>query len=107
TKEKEFISLNEGSQRVSSLLEEIQSNLLQRAREFQDKNTHIVDDYKEFKNILENKGGLIKAHWDGTEETEQKIKEETKATVRCIPYNEEEEDGKCIYSGKPSKKRVL
>jgi prolyl-tRNA synthetase len=66
-----------------------------------------VDSYDEFKEVLKNKGGFISAHWDGTPETEQAIKDETKATIRCIPFDRAEEEGTCIYSGKPSQGRVL
>ena len=66
-----------------------------------------MDSYEEFKKVLEEKGGFVSAHWDGTPETEEKIKQETKATIRCIPLDAKEEAGKCIYSGKPSNKRVL
>jgi prolyl-tRNA synthetase len=66
-----------------------------------------VDSYDEFKKALNAKGGFIAAHWDGTSETEEKIKQETKATIRCIPLNNKQEEGKCIYSGKPSNQRVL
>ena len=66
-----------------------------------------VDDWDEFRDIMKNRPGFVLAHWDGTRETELKIKEETKATIRCIPFDAETEEGKCIYSGKPSGKRVL
>jgi prolyl-tRNA synthetase len=69
--------------------------------------THKVDSYEEFKKVLDEKTGFVFAHWDGTPETEEKIKNETKATIRCIPLNNPLEDGKCIYSGKPSTQRVL
>ena len=72
-----------------------------------EENTYSVDTYDEFKDIIENKGGFVLAHWDGSAETEQKIKNETKATIRCIPLDATEEEGKCIYSGKPSNKRAL
>jgi prolyl-tRNA synthetase len=89
------------------LLEEIQKNLFNKALDY--RNTHIteVDTYENFKSVLETKGGFISAHWDGTNETEAKIKEETKATIRCIPLEMKEEEGVCVYSGKPSKQRVL
>ena len=72
-------------------------------------NSHIteVNSYDEFKDLLETKGGFFSAHWDGTPETEACIKEETKATIRCIPLDSKEEEGVCMYSGKPSKRRVL
>ena len=69
--------------------------------------THTVDSFNEFKRLLDEEPGFILAHWDGTPETEEKIKEETKATIRCIPLNNIKEEGLCIYSGKPSKQRVL
>jgi prolyl-tRNA synthetase len=92
---------------VKNLLSEIQDSLYSKALAFRDQSTVKVDDYNSFKEILDKKGGFILAHWDGTSETEGKIKEETKATIRCIPINNEQEEGKCIYSGKPSKQRVI
>ena len=92
---------------VDDLLNEIQQNIFQRALAFREANTFKVDDYNEMIDILNNKGGFISAHWDGTPETEEKIKEETKATIRCMPLNSESSEGKCIVSGKPSKQRVL
>ncbi len=92
---------------IEGLLDDIQKNIYQKAFNFRADNTFKVDTYEEFKNIIENKGGFVLAHWDGTPETEQKIKEETKATISVIPLDAIEEDGKCIYSGKPSKKRVI
>jgi prolyl-tRNA synthetase len=92
---------------VEDLLKEIQENLFNKALEF--RNSHItdVDDFESFKKVLENKTGFISAHWDGSAETEQKIKDLTKATIRCIPIDSVEEEGSCVYSGKPSNKRVL
>ncbi len=92
---------------VTELLEDIQKNMYAKALDFRNKNTHVIDDYEDFKKILDDKGGFILAHWDGTSETEIKIKEETKATIRCIPIDSKPEEGKCIYSGKPSKQRVI
>jgi prolyl-tRNA synthetase len=91
---------------VSDLLNEIQSNIYQKALKFREENTHIVNTWDEFKDQIE-KGGFLLAHWDGTAETEEKIKEETKATIRCIPLNSVEESGKCVYSGGESSKRVV
>ena len=91
---------------VESLLEEIQNNIFQKALAFRDENTFEIDDWEEFKARVE-KGGFILAHWDGTPETEEKIKSETKATIRCIPFGRPEETGSCIYSGKPSAGRVI
>ncbi len=104
---KEVTSLENIDQFVSDLLEDIQQNIYQKALDFRAANTTKVDTWDEFKDVLKNKGGFISAHWDGTSETEQAIKEETKATIRCIPFDGEEEEGVCIFSGKPSKKRVL
>jgi prolyl-tRNA synthetase len=91
---------------VKSLLEEIQSNIYRKAFDFRKENTFRVDSWDEFKTQIE-KGGFISAHWDGTSETEEKIKEETKATIRCIPLDAPEEAGADVYSGKPSNKRVI
>jgi len=74
---------------------------------FRKENTFQVDSWEELLKVLDNPGGFIMAHWDGTAETEEKIKEETKATIRCIPFGSPEEKGKCVYSGKPSGRRVL
>jgi prolyl-tRNA synthetase len=92
---------------IENLLDEIQKNIFNKALVYRQQMTTPADTYKEFKDILENKGGFVLAHWDGTTETEQKIKEETKATIRCIPFDQMPEVGVCIYSGKPSKGRVL
>jgi prolyl-tRNA synthetase len=92
---------------AAEILDTMQGELFQRAVEFREANTHRVDDYAEFRRILEGDGGFVLAHWDGTAETEAKIKEETKATIRCIPLDGEPEQGKCIVSGKPSPGRVL
>lgn len=107
TKTKSNVSLNNLAEYVHDLLDEIQQNLLNRARQFRADHTTTVDDYSSFKEVLEEKGGFVHCHWDGTTETELKIKEETKATLRCIPIDATEESGKCIYSGRPSTKRVI
>lgn len=107
TREKQFIDREQSVQYISALLEEIQQNLLRKAKEFQQTHITPADDYETFKELLETKGGFISAHWDGTPETEALIKEETKATIRCIPLNALEEEGKCIRTGKPSNRRVL
>ena len=91
---------------IKDLLDEIQTNIYQKALKFREENTFKVDSWEEFKEQIE-KGGFILAHWDGTSETEEKIKEETKATIRCIPFDAENEEGKDVYSGKPSKQRVV
>lgn len=93
--------------KVEGLLEDIQNNIYQNALKFREENTTPVDSYEDFKKVLEEQGGFVSAHWDGTAETEERIKEETKATIRCIPLDMKEEEGNCVYSGKPSKGRVL
>jgi prolyl-tRNA synthetase len=107
TLEKETISADKAVTHISWLLEEIQKNIYRKASEFKKENTRYVDTWSDFVNILDNEGGFILAHWDGSPETEEKIKNETKATIRCIPFDSPEEEGKCIYTGKPSKRRVL
>jgi prolyl-tRNA synthetase len=91
---------------VADLLDEIQANVYQKALKFREENTFQIDNWEDFKTQIE-KGGFIAAHWDGTTETEEKIKEETKATIRCIPLDAPEEEGKDVYSGQPSNKRVI
>jgi prolyl-tRNA synthetase len=107
TLEKKIIPQEGIGKYISDLLDEIQSNIYNKALEFRNKSTYKVDSYDEFKKMLDEKGGFLYAHWDGTAETEAKIKEETKASVRCIPLDNDFEDGKCILTGKPSKRRVL
>jgi prolyl-tRNA synthetase len=107
TLEKKAYSIDNIEITIENLLNEIQSNLYTKALKFREKSTIEVDNYSDFKKILEEKGGFLSCHWDGTSETEDKIKEETKATIRCIPFDQKDEEGKCIYSGKPSKGRVL
>lgn len=107
TLEKSVVSIEGITEYVENLLEEIQQNIFRKALDFRAQNTNKADTWEEFKEIIENKGGFVSAHWDGTPETEENIKMETKATVRCIPLDNELEEGKCIYSGKPSKQRVL
>lgn len=92
---------------VPELLEQIQQNLFARAKAYRDEHITEANSYEEFKEILETKGGFVSAHWDGTAETEALIKEETKATIRCIPLSQSAEPGSCIRTGKPSKQRVL
>ena len=104
---KSFIPQDDLASHVKNLLSEIQSNLFDRALAFRDSHITVCDSYTDFKKVLDSKGGFISAHWDGTEETEMKIKQETKATIRCIPIVTEKEEGKCIYSGNPSSQRVL
>ncbi|QHT66724.1 proline--tRNA ligase [Rhodocytophaga rosea] len=107
TKEKKVYPMNELVSQVETLLQDIQQNIYQKALAFREANTTQVNTYAEFKEVLDNKGGFIFAHWDGTAETEEKIKEETKATIRCIPLNNEQEEGICMYSGQPSWQRVI
>ena len=104
---KDYIKLDLATDHVVHLLDEIQSNLLQRALKFRDENITRVDTFDEFKEVLENKGGFILAHWDGSSETENKIKELTRATIRCIPLSTNNEFGNCVFSGNPSSQRVL
>ena len=107
TKEKKIISFDQAAEYIPALLEQIQDNIYQRALEYRQRHTTTVDSMEEFKHLLDQKGGFFLAHWDGTAETEAAIKEETKATIRCIPLDSPPEEGHCIYSGKPSKRRVL
>lgn len=107
TKEKSSQSLDGLTENIAQLLEDIQSNMYQRALNYRTEHTTKTDTWDEFVKLLDEKGGFIAAHWDGTPETEDKIKEMTKATIRCIPLNNEQEEGKCILTGKPSTQRVL
>ncbi|HLT41186.1 MAG TPA: proline--tRNA ligase, partial [Sphingobacteriaceae bacterium] len=104
---KETVSKEGLSQRIENLLDEIQQAIYEKALKFRTDNITLVNSYDEFKEVLEGKGGFISAHWDGTAETEKRIKEETKATIRCIPLNNKQEEGQCILTGKPSTQRVL
>ncbi|MCB9310410.1 MAG: proline--tRNA ligase [Lewinellaceae bacterium] len=107
TKEKMSVPLDGIDVFIQNLLEDIQQNLFNRALKYRDEHITRVDTYEEFKMVLEEKGGFLSCHWDGTAETEELIKQETKATIRCIPLRQEMEEGQCIYSGKPSKGRVI
>jgi prolyl-tRNA synthetase len=107
TLEKQVISMEGIEEYIQQLLIDIQKNIYNKALAFRQEMTTPVETYDEFKEVLQNKGGFISAHWDGTSETEQKIKDETKATIRCIPFDQVPEEGKCVYTGKPSKGRVL
>ena len=86
---------------------DIQQNIYQKALDYRNSMITKVDSWEEFQQVLDEKGGFISAHWDGTVETEVAIKEATKATIRCIPVDAEEEEGVCVFSGKPSHRRVL
>jgi prolyl-tRNA synthetase len=103
---KESVALDTVVETVRIMLEQIQQSVYQKALRFREENTHTIDTWEDFQAQIE-KGGFILAHWDGTAETEEKIKNETKATIRCIPLNAEEESGKCVYSGNASTKRVV
>ncbi|MGV3631697.1 MAG: proline--tRNA ligase [Bacteroidota bacterium] len=107
TKEKGLVSLDGLETYIQNLLDEIQDNLYKRALQFRAENMHKVDSYEEFKAQLEKNSGFYLVHWDGTAETEAQIKEETKATIRCIPLDAPEEEGKCMVTGRPSKRRVV
>ena len=107
TGEKQSVPLDNIGDFIENLLEEIQTNLFKKAKAFRDERISKTDDFEEFKSILNSKGGFISAHWDGTTETEKKIKELTKATIRCIPLDNEKEAGKCILTGNASEQRVL
>lgn len=108
TKTKESVALASIEEYIVSLLETIQSDLFSKAKKSREDLTSIVSTYEEFKQVLDSKGGFIYAHWDGTPETETKIKEETKATIRCIPLNNPHNSpGNCMVTGKPSKEMVL
>ncbi|MBK6839840.1 MAG: proline--tRNA ligase [Bacteroidetes bacterium] len=106
TKEKSVMQITDLALKVEHLLEQIQSNLYNKALTFRETHTNKADSYDELKKLLDE-GGFVMAHWDGTTETELKIKEETKATIRCIPMDSKAEEGKCVYSGKPSACRVI
>ena len=107
TKEKETISRDGLVQHIEDLLVDIQSSIYQKALKFREENTREANSYEEFKELLETKAGFISAHWDGTPETEKRIKDETKATIRCIPLNNKLENGVCMVTGNPSTQRVL
>ena len=107
TREKSSVPLDTIADHVAQLLDDIQANLFNRAKAYRDAHITQVNTWAEFEDVLENKGGFVSAHWDGTTETELEIKERSKATIRCIPVGNAEEAGACILTGKPSKQRVL
>jgi prolyl-tRNA synthetase len=107
TKEKQTISREGIVNHIENLLIDIQQNIYNKALKFREENTREANSYQKFKELLDTKAGFISAHWDGTSETEKLIKDETKATIRCIPLNNKPEVGTCIVSGKPSNQRVL
>ena len=104
---KEIVSKDGIEIYVSDLLAQIQKDLFDRALNYRDTHIAEVNSFDEFKSILDNKGGFVSAHWDGTPETEEKIKDLTKATIRCIPLGRVKEVGSCVFTGKPSVGRVL
>lgn len=107
TLEKEFVKTEDVVDTIGALMDEIQKNLYKKASDFRSNNTTTVDSYDEFKEVLNTSGGFILAHWDGTAETEERIKNETKATIRCIPLDDNTQPGSCMVTGKPSSRRVL
>ena len=107
TMEKTIVPMKDINKYIKSTLEEIQKNLFDKAYKFREEHITEVDTFDKFKSVLSVKGGFVSAHWDGTLETEQAIKKQTKATIRCIPFSEKPKQGNCIYSGKPSSQRVL
>lgn len=107
TREKQSLPLEGLAQKLQALLEEIQQNMFNRALAYRDAHITPANSWDEFVDLLDNKGGFVSAHWDGTGETEEEIKDLTKATIRCIPLDAPEEAGTCIRSGKPSNRRVL
>ena len=107
TLEKQVMPIENIDGQIEKLLEEIQENIYRKALNFRNENIRNADTWDEFKQLIEEKGGFVSAHWDGTKETEQIIKTETKATIRCIPLDSQPEAGKCILTGKPSERRVL
>ena len=107
TKEKRVVGLDGIAQYMDGLLLEIQQNMFNKAKTYRDEHITNADSWDEFEKLLDEKGGFIAAHWDGTAETEEAIKEKTKATIRCIPIKNKQENGHCILTGKPSTQRVL
>lgn len=107
TQTKETVSSEGLADRIEQLLADIQQRIFEKALAYKNERITEVNSYEEFKKVLEGEGGFISAHWDGTTETEKRVKEETKATIRCIPLDNKLEDGTCIFTGKPSKQRVL
>lgn len=104
---KEFMKTEEATDNIVALMDEIQENLYKKAADFRTESTTVVATYDEFKEVLANKGGFISAHWDGTAETEDQIKKATKATIRCIPLDDDNAPGSCMVTGKPSVRKVL
>ena len=107
TLKKETTDIKSIRDKISNYLIEIQNNIYKKANDFKNKNSHTAKNYENFKNIIKNKSGFVYAHWDGTVETEEKIKKETKATIRCIPITKKQNEGKCMVTGKKSKGMVV
>lgn len=107
TREKSVVAMEDLSDTIASLLDDIQKSMFEKALAFREQHVTKADTWGEFEKLLKEKGGFISAHWDGTAETEEAIKDKTKATIRCIPLNNEKEAGACILTGKPSEQRVL
>jgi prolyl-tRNA synthetase len=107
TKEKMSVSIDGLADTIHVLLNDIQQNIYSKAKTYRDENITKTDTWEEFEKLLDGTGGFISAHWDGTAATEEKIKELTKATIRCIPINNIQEEGRCILTGNPSQERVL
>src|SRR5690606_8053572 len=107
TRDKQSVSLDGLGDHIVQLLDDIQQNIFNRALSFRNSNIRKADTWEEFESILDQQGGFIAAHWDGSSETEALIKEKTRATIRCIPMEAEQEAGRCILTGKPSTQRVL
>jgi prolyl-tRNA synthetase len=107
TLEKKTITFEEASNYIENLLQQIQTDMFDKAKSFRDTHITEVESFESFKDVLETKGGFVAAHWDGTPETEEKIKELTKATIRCIPLNSDNQTGVCVFTGKPSQRKVL
>jgi len=107
TREKTSVSLDGIAVYIRQLLEDIQQQMFNKAKAFQQENIRQANSWEEFEQLLDGKAGFVSAHWDGSAETEEAIKEKTKATIRCIPLDNPLEDGTCILTGKPSRQRVL
>ena len=104
---KQFVSQADVATVVPALLDEIQNSLFEKALKFREERTHVANSWEEFEALIKESAGFVYAHWDGTTETEDKIKDLTKATIRCIPLDNEQEEGSCVLTGKPSKQRVV
>ena len=104
--DKQTVSIDGLTDHIVKTLDEIQTGMFEKALKFRTENIREANSWEEFTKIIDNEGGFVAAHWDGTEETEDKIKELTKATIRCIPLNNKQEDGKCVLTGNPSSQRV-